>query len=174
MEFFNLEFCQSFISNAFATFIGAGLGVLGALWLGKHQEESSEKERKKKILDLLFNELLINLSQLSGFQKSQTKHRDALTLSALLRNESWRAFSDGGELEWIKDPKLLDNLSDAYYAIRSVMNLSDKYCQVSMLDTNPMSFWTSSNLSSTIEYGVQFAIERLDIAFKEINKHKVN
>ncbi len=174
MEFFNLEFWQSFISNAFATFIGAGLGVLGALWLGKHQEESSEKERKKKILDLLFNELLINLSQLSGFQKSQTKHRDALTLSALLRNESWRAFSDGGELEWIKDPKLLDNLSDAYYAIRSVMNLSDKYCQVSMLDTNPMSFWTSSNLSSTIEYGVQFAIERLDIAFKEINKHKVN
>ncbi len=174
MEFFNLEFWQSFISNAFATFIGAGLGVLGALWLGKHQEESYEKERKKKILDLLFNELLINLSQLSGFQKSQTKHRDALTLSALLRNESWTAFSDGAELEWIKDPKLLDNLSDAYYAIRSVMNLSDKYCQVSMLDTNPMSFWTSSNLSSTIEYGVQFAIERLDIAFKEINKHKVN
>jgi hypothetical protein len=174
MEFFNLEFWQSFVSNAFATFIGAGLGVLGALWLSKHLEESSEKERKKKILDLLFNELLINLSRLSGFQKSHTKHKEALILSALLRNESWMAFSDGGELEWIKDPKLLDDLSDAYYAIRSVMNLSDKYCQVSMLDTNPMSSWTSSNLSSTIEYGVQFAIERLDIAFNEIKKHKVN
>jgi hypothetical protein len=111
---------------------------------------------------------------LSGFQKSQEKFREALTLSAVLRNESWKAFSDGGELEWVKDPKLLNDLSDAYYAIRSVMSLSDKYCQVSMLETNPMSFWTSSNLSSTIEYGVQFAIERIDIAFNEIKKHKVN
>jgi hypothetical protein len=174
MEFFSTEFWQSFVSNAFATFIGAGLGVLGALWLSKLQKESSEKERKKKILDLLFNELLINLTHLSGFQKSQIKHKDALTLSAILRNESWKAFSDGGELEWIKDPKLLDNLSEAYYAIRSVMNLSDKYCQVSMLETNPMSFWTSSNLASTIEHGVQYAIESLDLAFKEINKHKEN
>ncbi len=94
-----------------------------------------------------------------------------MTLSALLRDESWKAFSDGGELEWIKDPKLLDNLSEAYFSIRSVMNLSDKYCQVSMHETNPMSFWTSSNLSSTIEYGVQYAIESLNLAFKEINKH---
>ena len=174
MEFFSIEFWQSFVSNALATFIGAGLGVLGALWLSRYQDKSSEKERKKKILRLLFNELLINLTHLSGFQKSQIKHKEALTLSALLRNESWKAFSDGGELEWIKDPKLLDDLSEAYFAIRSVMSLSDKYCQVSMLETNPMSFWTSSNLSSTIEYGVQYAIESLNLAFKEINKNIEN
>jgi len=106
MEFFSAEFWQSFVSNALATCIGAGLGVLGALWLSRYQEKSSEKERKKKILRLLFNELLGNLTQLSAFQKSQIKYREALTLSALLRNESWRAFSDGGELEWIKDPQL--------------------------------------------------------------------
>ena len=174
MEFFNVEFWQSFVSNALATFIGAGLGVLSALWLSKHQEKTSEKERKKKILRLLLDEMLTNLTLLSGFQQSQTKYREALTLSALLRNESWKAFSDGGELEWIKDPKLLDDLSEAYFAIRSVMNLSDKYCQVSMQETNTMSFWTSSNLASTIEYGVQYALEILDLAFKQINKHLEN
>ena len=171
MEFFSLEFWQSFVSNALATFLGAGLGVLGALWLSKHQEKSAEKERKNKILRLLFSELLVNVTHLSGFQKSQIKHREALTLSAVLRNESWKAFSDGGELEWIKDPKLLDELSEAYFAIRSVMNLSDKYCQVSMYETNEMSFWTGSNLASTIDYGVQYALETLDSAFKQINKH---
>jgi hypothetical protein len=171
MEFFSVEFWQSFVSNALATFIGAALGVLGALWLSRYQEKSSEKERKKKILRLLINELLGNLTQLSGFQKSQIRNRDALTLSALLRDESWKAFSDGGEREWIKDPKLLDDLSEAYFAIRSVMNLSDKYCQASMFETNAMSFWTGSNLASTIENGVQYALESLDSAFKEINKH---
>ncbi|MBI5839507.1 MAG: hypothetical protein HZB19_05340 [Chloroflexi bacterium] len=174
MEFFSLEFWQSFVSNALATFIGAGLGVLGALWVSNYQERKSEEERKKKILKQLFNELVLNLTHLSGFQKSQTRYKEALVLSALLRNESWKAFSDGGELEWIKDPSLLYNISEAYYAIRSVMSLSDKYCQVSMLETNPMSFWTSSNLASTIEYGVQYAIESLDLAFKEIKKHTEN
>jgi len=171
MEFFSVEFWQSFVSNTLATFIGAGSGVLGALWLSRYQERSSEKERKKKILRLIQNELLGNVVQLSGFQKSEVKHREALTLSALLRNESWKAFSDGGELEWIKDPNLLDDLSEAYFAIRSVMNLSDKYCQVSMHETNPMSFWTGSNLAATIEYGVQYALEALDLAFKQINKN---
>lgn len=171
MEFFSIEFWQSFVSNALATFVGAGLGVLGALWVSSYQEKKSEEERKKKILRQLFNELLINLTQLSGFKKSEAKHKEALTLSALLRNESWKAFSDGGELAWIKDPVLLSNISEAYFAIRSVMSLSDKYCQVSMLETNMMSFWTSSNLALTIEYGVQYAIESLDLAFKEINKH---
>ncbi len=174
MEFFSVAFWQSFVSNALATFIGAGLGVLGALWLSNHQEKSSEKERKKKILRLLLNELLINVTHLSGFQKSQIKHREALTLSALLRNESWKAFSDGGELKWIKDPKLLDVLSEAYFAVRSVMNLSDKYCQVSMFETNAMSFWTGSNLASTIENGVQYAVESFDLAFQEINKNLEN
>jgi hypothetical protein len=171
MEFFSFEFWQSFVSNALSTFIGAGLGVLGALWLSKYQEDSSEQERKKKILRILFSELLINVSHLSSFQKSQTKYKEALTLSALLRNESWKAFSDGGELEWIKDPQLLNDLSEAYFAIRSVMNLSDKYCQVSMQETNPMSFWTGSNLASTIEHGVKYALEAQDLAFKQINKH---
>jgi hypothetical protein len=142
--------------------------------LNRYQEKLSEKERKKKILRLLLNELLTNVTHLSGFQKSQIKHREALTLSALLRNESWKAFSDGGELEWIKDPMLLDDLSEAYFAIRSVMNLSDKYCQVSMQETNAMSFWTGSNLASTIEFGVQYALEALDLAFKQVNMHLEN
>jgi len=171
MGFFSVEFWQSFISNTLATFIGAGLGILGALWLNRHQERSSEKERKKKILRLIHNELLGNMVQLSGFQKSQVKYKEALTLSALLRNESWKAFSDGGELEWIKDPKLLDDLSEAYFSIISVMSLSDKYCQVSMHETNPMSFWTGSNLASTIEQGVQYALETIESVFEAINKH---
>lgn len=174
MEFFSLEFWQSFVSNALATFIGAGLGILGALWVNNYLEKKSEEERKKKILKQLFNELVVNLTHLSAFQESQTRYKEALILSALLRNESWKAFSDGGELEWIKDPSLLYKISDAYYYIRSATDLSDKYCQASMHETNPMSFWTSSNLATTIEYVVPHAIKALDLAFEEIKKQTVD
>ena len=107
MPFFDTSFWQNFVSNTLATIVGAViLGIPIALWLNKHQEKSSEKERKKKILSLLREELLINLTQLSGWEKNDNKRIEVNIIGPFLRNESWKAFSDGGELQWIKNPIL--------------------------------------------------------------------
>ncbi len=39
---------------------------------------------------------------------------------AEMRSELWKAFSDGGEIEWIKDVDLLGEIATAYSLIRLV------------------------------------------------------
>jgi hypothetical protein len=115
MNFFDFSFCQDFASNALATFLGAIVGIPIALWLSRYQEKAVERERKSKILHLLREELRENLSILSGWEKAdyRKKNRDIHSIGPVLKDESWKAFSDGGDLEWIKDPTLLSNLADA-------------------------------------------------------------
>ena len=50
-----------------ATFLGAGLGVLGAWWLSNYIERRTETERKSKILKLLEEEISINITILSNY-----------------------------------------------------------------------------------------------------------
>ena len=54
---------------------------------------------------------------------------DSGIISSNLWEEIWQAFSDGGELKYIDDPRLLAELAHAYHIIRSVKNLADKIYQ---------------------------------------------
>lgn len=104
MYFFDFSFWQSFVSNLGATIFGAGLGVFGALWLNNHLEKRTEKERKKKILRLLKHELLMNFSAFVDWnRKEDTLLNKCTNLSVFLKSEYWKAFSDGGELQWMKE-----------------------------------------------------------------------
>jgi hypothetical protein len=103
------------------------VGIPIALWTSNYQERIAEKERKAKILGLLREELCVNLTQLSGLQKSQTKHYELFIINGFLKDESWKSFSDGGELQWIKDPVLLNQLSWAYSTVKTVTYISEKY-----------------------------------------------
>ena len=132
MHFFDISFWQNFVSNALATFVGAVIGIPVALWLSKYQEQTSEKERKKKILSLLQEELMINLTLVSGIKHREDKEFEYSIIGPFLRDESWNAFSDGGELEWIKDPKLLSDLANSYDYIRSLRQLSQRYFDISI------------------------------------------
>ena len=49
------------------------------------------------------------------------------TVGVKLRDETWRAFSEGGELEWIKSTLMLSLLSNAYRRIRMVQVLSERH-----------------------------------------------
>jgi len=168
MNFFIFVFWQAFVSNAAATLVGVAIGIPVALWISHYQEKSSEKERKKRILRLLFNELLVNQTVLSGWHDSIDQKGEARILSAVLRYESWKAFSDGGELEWIKDPGLLDTISEAYFMIRSVSQMSDKYYGMLMVDWEQVSTLTYKSVYNYLEKSVNEAIESLDKALKEI------
>ena len=75
MNFFDFSFWQDFVSNALATFFGAIVGIPIAIWLSKHQEKIAEKERKRKILNLLRGELFENYTILSGWQKADVQKK---------------------------------------------------------------------------------------------------
>ena len=147
MNFFDFSFWQNFASNALATFLGAIVGIPIALWLSRHQEKIAKKERKSKILHLLREELFEDYTILSGWQKADVheKNQDIHSIGPVLKDESWRAFSDGGELEWIKDPVLLSNLSDAYYHVRLIRQLSDRYLNIIYLSIE-------SDFEHTLDY----------------------
>ena len=168
MHFLDFAFWQAFVSNAAATLVGVALGIPIALWISRHQANTEEKERKKKILTLLYDELLVDRAVLFGWHDSQDQKSEARILSAILRYESWKAFSDGGELEWIRDPGLLNTISEAYFMIRSVSQLSDRYFGMLMVDWEQVSSLAMRNVYDNFRMSVSRAIESTDKALKEI------
>lgn len=99
----DLSFWSNFLSNLLATFAGILVGVPAALWVGGIQERSLEKEKRKKILRLLYGELLRNLTMLSGWKGSSDKTLETLLMGSFLETELWKSFADSGELSWLKD-----------------------------------------------------------------------
>lgn len=168
MDFFNLSFWQGFVGNLCATVIGVFLGILVALRVDSLIEARTSKERVKKILTLLKDELEYNeieLSRLDG-NLPQVVH-EAGSISSLLRVELWKAYSDGGELQWIKDVELVSMLADSYYAIRAVMILTDKAYQFVQHGQpgNPLPQVVEENLMIAIEYAnrsVKSSIKKID------------
>lgn len=124
-------FFQDFLSNSLATLVGALFGVLTAIWINDFLERRIEKEKKIKILALLKKELDTNVKLLADWDYSnQGKLPDDFNrsrLSLFLRDEVWYAFSDGGELRWIKDPQVLDQLAFAYFQVGVIKKLSERF-----------------------------------------------
>ena len=176
MDFFDTSFWQNFVSNALATFLGAIIGIPIALGLSRHQEKISEKERKKKILELLREELMINLTHLSGWDKAKDKKAQAIIIGPFLRDESWKAFSDGGELEWIKNPKLISELANAYSYIRLMQQLSERYLSLLYMTPNEKTHPIAIDfIWAMVEKGINESTEMVMVALKAIsNEEKVN
>jgi hypothetical protein len=121
------SFIQDFGANWLATFLGIVIGVPLALWVNGYQEKNTETGRKKKILSSLYNELEYCKLELDRLIDEEVIKTESGTLSSVLRNEIWNAYSDGGELEWIRDVSLLAQIADSYYSIRAISSLADKY-----------------------------------------------
>lgn len=86
-------------------------------------------------------------------------------------------FSDGGELQWIKNPKLIDTIATAYFFIRIIRLFSERYFllsvnrgvservkDISVISSNP----DIKRLEVIINEGINKAIEHLDKTIKEI------
>jgi hypothetical protein len=175
-QFFDFSFWQQFVSNGLATLIGAIIGIPSALGVARYLERLSEQEHKKKILEVLFSELITNFTVLSGWQKSGNKSSESLALSTTLRNESWKAFSDGGELEWIRDINILDSLAEAYFSIRSVMSISGDY--FSVVYCSPTVYHEAEvmileRLEKSVTYSIEVISQTLEIA-KKLDAKKRN
>ena len=120
------QFLDNLMGNWFATMIGVIVGIPIALAIDRWQRQIQEKKereaqeqevlvRKAKILALVRGELEYNRDVLRG--RPQRIRR--LDPSTRLRDETWNALSDGGELHWIGDAELLEAFSTAYHHIRT-------------------------------------------------------
>ncbi len=175
MIFFDLSFWQSFLSNLGATLIGAAIGVFGALWLNNHIEKQTEKERKKKILRLLKHELLMNIGAFSDWQRSEQPLLDKCArLNVFTKSEYWKAFSDGGELKWIKDPVLLSEIAEAYNFIRMMLSLSDRYFQLLQLKQLEITNSAITNVTVLLIDGAELAMREIENGIASIKKSRKN
>jgi len=151
--------------------MGAGLGVFGALWLTNHLEKRTEKERKKKILRLLKHELLMNFGAFADWNRKEGKLLIKCThLSVFLKSEYWKAFSDGGELQWLKDPILLSEIAEAYNFVRMMLVLSDRYFQLLQVHQYDDDSLAILNVTGYLLDGVQNAMFEIQKALNAIEK----
>jgi hypothetical protein len=127
------QFLDNLMGNWFATMIGVIVGIPIALEIHRRQQQAQEKKeqetqerealtRKAKILSLVKKELEYNRDVLVA--RPETIKR--LDLEDRLKDELWHAFSDGGELQWIRDLQLIDSFSTAYHHIRTIIFLEER------------------------------------------------
>jgi hypothetical protein len=121
---------ENFLPNFLATMLGAIVGIPIAIGINNQQDAKKERLQKEKIIPILREELLVNLTHLSSWQKSNSQKLETVYTSIFLEESAWATFSDSGELAFVKDVKLLQKISHAYSTIRSVKQLSERYMEL--------------------------------------------
>jgi hypothetical protein len=168
MIFFDVAFWQAFVSNLFSTIIGVILGIPAALYLNGFLERANEKENRKRILLLIWVELNGILVQLEKWKSSPKTYEDIVSLNLSITTETWKTLSDGGELQWIKDPGLLLKLADIYSSLYQVSFLTDKYIILTLKPS--YSPYNENVLRSNIEDKEEKAYEKLQEATDKLHK----
>ena len=139
-------FLSDFLANAFATGLGAIIGIPIALLIARIVDRREERSRKRKVLSLLSEELQHNGSRLSHWQLSATKSVETGVLHAHLKDQLWRAFSDGGDLQWIRDPVILASLSHSYHLLAAAKYLCACHFDVTHLATSVKTIYDAGAL----------------------------
>lgn len=113
------------MGNWFATVLGIITGVPIALWVNKRFSDLEEKKKVKeadekniKILKLLRQELIFNQGRLVD----RKADKDALQRHPF-QIDVWEAFSDSGEIKWIKNYDLINSIASAYSIVKIVIRL---------------------------------------------------
>jgi hypothetical protein len=166
--FLGISIWQNFLSNFLATILGAIIGIPIAIGINNQQEAKNEKLRKEKIIPLLREELLVNLTQLSSWQKSDFQKIETVYTGIFLEDGAWVAFSDSEELAFIQDPTLLKQLSHAYGSIRIVKQLSERYMDLVHLSDQKEKELLLNLVAINISKGIDAAIEGVTSAVKAI------
>jgi hypothetical protein len=111
---------ENFFPNFLATLLGAIIGIPIAFGISNQQEATKENLQKEKIVPILREELMVDFVHLTSWQKSNIQKLEIVYNSIFLEDSAWSAFSDSGELAFIKDVEILKNISHAYGAVRIV------------------------------------------------------
>ena len=164
---FNLAFWNDFIS----TLTGAIIGIPIALWLSNFQQTMEQRARKSKILLLLEEELQENINLLKKWEEWPDDFMErSLNLLAHIKVKLWNAFSDGGELEWIQNPRLLGQIADAYNDLKMVKELCEKYIVLIPLKSFPESQGSLTKIRVLVNDGIKKTIRDCERTIKIINQ----
>jgi hypothetical protein len=172
-------FRDNFLGDWFATIIGAIVGIPIALWLSRKQQKEQEKQEqlvreqealthKGKILKLIRTELEYNLDQLRASKTETNGVPKRVVFLNGLKDELWNAFSDGGELQWIKDLQSMHMISYAYHYIRRVIYLEKLYMEIK----RPRN-WANAPAEELVGHLLEIdpvVIEAIEQALEEIDK----
>jgi hypothetical protein len=116
------------MANLLATIVGIAIGLPVALWVDrlgrKKDEETTKMEAKRrahKLLTLLEVELNNNCEMMNKF------HKDVSNNFYPVSDETWKALSEGGEIECLEDPEIVYEISKAYARIGQFEYLFKKY-----------------------------------------------
>lgn len=170
IENFENSFIENFLSNFLSTLMGLIIGIPIALWVSNIQENSIEKERKTKILLLLYSELKDNLQSLRwSINEDKNFYENYGYLS--LKNVLWKAFSDGGEIEWIKDLNLLDRISIAYFEIDRIESLINWTVKVGPSKRANFNNINSCTWNELLYMNMEDVIDHIQEALKLIEKN---
>jgi len=86
-----------------------------------------------------------------------------------IKIELWRAFSDGGEIQWIDDPDLLDALAAAYYHL----SLHNAY-QNSLLEVRSNSTFSSEVFNQAITAIVRLVNDHINTSIDLVSAAEQN
>ena len=177
------EFLDNSMGNCFATMTGVIVGIPIALWLSRRQQKEQEKKeqearereasiRKTKILRLVKTELEYNRDQLLAGKEETDGVTKRVVFVNGLKDELWSAFSDGGELQWIRDLQLLHVISFAYHYIRRVIYLEKIYMEVKHFPGLPSPYPTTPSedlIRGLIDFD-PVVLQSIEQALEEIDK----
>jgi hypothetical protein len=132
------DYRLAFMSSLAATVIGLAAGIPVGLEINRRQaaveelrsavqRESEAREHRDRILSLIGKELGYNELIITGGTEENAGAKKRSVSLPMLKQDVWEAFSDGGELRWVSDPNLLDEIANAYYHIRGIAFLEEKF-----------------------------------------------
>jgi hypothetical protein len=159
---------ENFLPNFLATMLGAIVGIPIAFGINNQQEAKKEELQKEKIIPILREELMVNLTHLSSWQKSNTQKLESVYTSIFLEDSAWSAFSDSGELAFIKDVDLLMKISHAYSTVRTVKELSERYMELVHVPDQKERELLQTPVAYLISRGIDTSIEDISMALKSI------
>jgi hypothetical protein len=172
---------------------GAIIGIPIALALNRKQQKEQEEieqqaknqeasERKAKILKLVKEELEHNRDHIRKSQEDPNGVSEGVIHPNGLKDELWNAFSDGGELEWIRDLQLLHIVSLAYHYIRRAAYLERLYLQYkyypgTRADSNRfpgeagLSKWLTQLYPTVLDF-IEKALKEIDTSMTELESSR--
>lgn len=165
-------FWDQFWPQLIATLIGVAMGIPAALWISRFREEQSRKDSVQKILVLLRDELLFNKNQLEDWKNANAPdYRKSTGTYAVTKDELWKAFSDGGELEWIKDIELLAILADTYFTLNHARELEGINLALSPKHLIIQTGMDKDTVNSMFRRAIISSVKAIDLALHEIDNH---